>query len=245
MLNLKPRAVARALEVYLLVLVGGLVTAAAMLLLPPVLDRASAKRGAEASLPFQLGAGAITLERAPEPSVPPAATAISPPPSGASDRDNIAMALASLPEPPLAEAPANSLVPVEPPVASTDAAPSDSVEPRMAPEVPAAVITSRLAEEPLLAQPVPMVAQSSANTRRARDDAKRSSRSIAGYRVRAPRLGLPRRPAIPRTAGPLTRGSVGLGCPEGSDPRWSEPDATGTPALICNPYYRRVAVDVF
>src|SRR4029077_15085516 len=112
MLNLKPRAVARALEIYLLVLVGGLATAAAALLLPPVLDRTSAKRGAEVSLPFQWSADPT----------------ISPPPSDASAKDNIAMALTSLPEPPLAEAPANSLVPVEPPVASTDAAPSDSVE---------------------------------------------------------------------------------------------------------------------
>jgi hypothetical protein len=41
------------------------------------------------------------------------------------------------------------------------------------------------------------------------------------------------------------RGAAGLGCPTGSDPRWGEPDATGAPVLICNPYYPRASVSVF
>ena len=245
MFDLKPGAAARVLEIYLLALVGGLATVAAMLLLQPVIDRTSVTRDAEVSLPFPPGADAMTPERTREPSAPAAPNVINPSPPDASDRDKFAVVLGSFLEVPLAEGLANSPAPAEAPAGSTAGAPAGSVEPGMTPEVPAAVIPSWLAEVVLLAQPVPMVSQSPAGVRRLGDDAKRSSRSVTGYPVRSRRSALPRRPAIAGTAQPLTRGSTGLGCPEGSDPRLSEPDATGAPALICNPYYRRVTVDAF
>jgi len=76
-------------------------------------------------------------------------------------------------------------------------------------------------------------------------DAKNGSRSVTGYPARARRLPAAIRQPIARAAQPLLRSSVGLGCPAGSDPRWVEPDATGAPVLICNPYYPRTVVSVF
>jgi hypothetical protein len=62
----------------------------------------------------------------------------------------------------------------------------------------------------------------------------------------ASRRRLPRAPppgALAGTAPPISPDLVG--CQPGSDPRWSGPDGAGAPVLICNPYYRRVAVQAY
>jgi hypothetical protein len=78
---------------------------------------------------------------------------------------------------------------------------------------------------------------------------ERKTRRNSSYASQpASRRRLPRAPppgALAGTAPPISPGLVGAGCPPGSDPRWSGPDGAGAPVLICNPYYRRVAVQTY
>jgi hypothetical protein len=241
--ELRPATVTRALKIYLLGLIGALALAA-MLMLEPALYGTTAKDSAEATLTLPPGAEAPRPERSPE-------------------RFPIASALAGVPERPLAEAPpiggipdrdggSPQPAPVAIPaaglptavVASTGAAPSGSLEPTLARDVPAAAIFARPATGSLPAEAAPMVSQRSAQPRLG-GDVKNGSRSLAGYPARARRSPSRARQPIARAAQPVLHGSAGLGCPTGSDPRWGEPDGTGAPVLICNPYYPRASVSVF
>jgi len=244
--ELRPATVTRALKIYLLALVGALAVAA-LLMLEPVLYGTTAKGSAEATL-----------------TLPPSAE--TPRPERSSERFPIASALASVPERPLAEAPPSGgtpdrhtgspqPAPVAIPtaalptaavaaVASTAAAPSAKTEPSVARDVPAAAISSPPANGPLPAEVAAMVSPRAAQPRLA-GDAKNGSRPVTGHPARSRRSPASARQPIARTAQPLMRGSASLGCPAGSDPRWGEPDATGAPVLICNPYYPRTVVSVF
>lgn len=244
--ELRPATVTRALKIYLLGLVGALALAA-MLMLEPVLYGTAAKGSAEATLTPQPSADAPKPERSPE-------------------RFPIASALASVPERPLAEAPAiggvpdrdrgspqpapvaipTAALPIAPivAVASTATAPSGSLERGVARDVPATAISARPGTGSLPAEAAPMVSSRPAQPRIA-GEAKKGTRLVTGYPARSRRLPASARHPIARTAQPVVRGSAGPGCPAGSDPRWGEPDGTGAPMLICNPYYPRASVSVF
>ena len=80
----------------------------------------------------------------------------------------------------------------------------------------------------------------------ARPDANRKARSTKRYSwqvAQRPRVFRASPTVIAVTAQPISPGLIGAGCPPGSDPRWSGADGSGASILICNPYYRRVAVD--
>ena len=76
---------------------------------------------------------------------------------------------------------------------------------------------------------------------------ERKTRQISRYASQpVSRRRLSRAPPTGTTAGAVTPISPDLvGCQPGSDPRWIGPDGAGTPVLICNPYYRRVAVQAY
>jgi hypothetical protein len=86
-----------------------------------------------------------------------------------------------------------------------------------------------------LAQPVRYRRAAVSHPRSATLDGRPKSRSMAAYASQAS--------SYPPFV--LAPGRSTAGCPAGSDPTWSEPDATGPAVLICNPYYRRLSVDVF
>jgi hypothetical protein len=85
-----------------------------------------------------------------------------------------------------------------------------------------------------VAQPVPYRRAAASNARSLTLDGHAKSRSMAA----ASRLSS-RPPFVSAPGRPVT------GCPAGSDARWSEPDTDGAAILICNPYYRRLSIEVY
>jgi hypothetical protein len=244
--QLRPATVTRALKIYLLGLVGALAVAA-MLMLEPALYGATAKGSAEATLTLPPGAEAPRPERSPErfpiasalAGVPERPFAEAPPIGGVPDRDGGSPQPAPLALP-TAALPTAAVVAV----ASTAAVPSGSLEPSVARGVPAAAIFARPSTGSLPEEAAAVVSSPPAQPRLA-GDAKNGTRSATANPTRSRRSPASARQPIARTAQPVLRGSAGLGCPTGSDPRWGEPDAGGAPVLICNPYYPRASVSVF
>jgi hypothetical protein len=247
--ELRPATVTRALKIYLLGLVGALAVAA-MLMLEPVLYGTTAKGSAEATLTPPPSAEAPKPERSPERF--PIASAL----AGAPERP-LAVPIGDVPDrdggppqpapvaSPTAPLPTAAVVAVASPgAAQSVAAPSGSLEPSVMRDVPTAAISARPASGSLPAEAAAAVSSRPAQPRLARD-AKNGNRSATANPARSPHSPASARQPIARAAQPVMRSSAGLGCPSGSDPRWGEPDGTGAPVLICNPYYPRASVSVF
>src|SRR5438067_12261468 len=154
-----------------------------MLMLEPVLYGTTAKGSAEATLTLPPSTEAPRPERSPErfpiasalASVPERPLAEAPPSDGIPDRDggspppaNVALPTAALPTATVAA------------IASTAAAPSGSLEPSVARDVPAAAISSPPASRSLPAEAAPMVPPRPAQPRLA-GEAKHGTRSATGY----------------------------------------------------------------
>jgi hypothetical protein len=221
--DLKTRAVARGLELYLLALLGG-VAAAAIIIAAPALDMPMGKRNAE-QIPASPARADAIIPAAPAP-------AIAEPP-----QTSVAAAL-----PVAAGIAGHAAADFSAVVAISEAAPFWSPGPVTRGEASSA--DSRATLGPSSAAGISYSLPNAPSVRRRINTGRRQ---IAGHPpLRARHSRSPEMEAAEAARGfSALRGAGGSGCPAGSDPRWSAADASGAPALICNPYYPRVSVGAF
>jgi hypothetical protein len=261
--SLRAATAARALGIYFFILVCSL-AAAAFLLVEAAIEAPSVKPDAEAKITFMASVEVVSPEQSPKAPTEPGGV----PPLGSEvtkipDRNRLseASALAVDPDGRGLTVQATAVLPPRDSLIGNGEAASERLLPQRAAVWNANRSTvdgypisrdlhppSGTASDGLIATQQDTLDQTSAAaaapTRRSPERKARSTSRYSSQPASRRRLA----PALPpgATAGMASPMSPDLvGCQPGSDPRWSGPDGAGASVLICNPYYRRVAVQAY